>query len=112
MSVDVLRFNQLRHKAQFLFARGLTSSAMDDWNNRLVQLGYLMDDNSPSRTQNHVMKRILGKLEKATDKQLRKTGLYDEWHKAWATDSSSGADAADADDPTFAQHSRPNLSTS
>lgn len=87
---DDARLDRLQHQAIFLFSRGLTSGAMDHWNERLVRLGHLMSD-PPSKFGQRTLYRILGKLERATEKQLRQTGLTDGWRATWLSDA--------ADDP-------------
>ena len=90
---DAAGIERLQHKAAFLFARGKTSPAMDDWNSRLAQLATLAGE-SPSWFERRTMSRVLAKLGAATDAQLAKTGLRGEWEVAWAARQPSARGAA------------------
>lgn len=78
-------YDTIQHAACFLDARGLNSRAMLDWNTRLMKLAALNarfpdpDGGLADRYAGRTEVRLLRKLEKATVKQLRKTGLYAEW---------------------------------
>ena len=82
MTGDDERYGRLEHQAMFLFERGLVSKEMDDWNRQLWLLERLAG-RGPNKLDPHLRGRLHVELETATLKQLRETGLFDEWQGSW-----------------------------